>query len=134
MHVTVWTYPWDVARLGAATVVDDLRRHGADGIDLAATYHPISALSPRGDHVGGFFSPRGAVFFPARTERYGRIRPSVWPDAEVTGAWPAVAEQVTKADLELNAWTIGLFQPWMAQDYPHAARVYATGDRLDAGV
>src|SRR3954452_10026707 len=77
MHVTVWTYPWDVARLGAATVVDDLRRQGADGIDLAATYHPISALSPRGDHVQGFFSPRGGVFFPARPERYGRIRPTV---------------------------------------------------------
>src|SRR4051812_37502396 len=134
MHVTVWTYPWDVARLGAATVVDDLLRQGADGIDLAATYHPISALSPRGDHVQGFFSPRGGVFFPARPERYGRIRPSVWPDQAVTDAWPAIAERAAEGGLELNAWTIGLFQPWMAQDYPHVARVYPSGERVDAGV
>jgi hypothetical protein len=133
-HYTVWTYPWDVARIGVDTVLGEIAEHGLHGIDLAATYHPISALSPRGDAVGGFFCPRGAVFFPARPARYGRVKPHVWPDGDVVAAWGAVAERLDAHGLELNAWTIGLFQPWIAQDYPETARVYADGTRLDAGV
>ena len=132
--MTCWTYPWDVARLGADAVLGDLGDQGFAGVDLAATYHPISVLSPRGPHLAGFFSPSGAVHFPARVERYGRIKPHVWGDATVTGAWTAAAGLIDGYGLELNAWTIGLFQPWMAQQHPHVARTYATGERVDAGV
>ncbi|HEV8296813.1 MAG TPA: hypothetical protein VGQ20_05950 [Acidimicrobiales bacterium] len=134
MRLTVWTYPWDVARLGADTVLGDLAARGLQGIDLAATYHPISALSPRGETVRGFFCPSGAVFFPARAGRYGRVRPQVWPDRDIVDAWAQVASRVGDHGLELNAWTIVLFQPWLAQAYPDLARVYATGNRLDSGV
>jgi hypothetical protein len=133
-HYTVWTYPWDVARLGVDAVLAEIADHGLHGIDLAATYHPISALSPRGDTVGAFFCPRGAVFFPARAARYGRVKPHVWPDRDVVTAWTDVAEHLDAHGLELNAWTIGLFQPWIAQDYPETARVYSDGTRLDAGI
>lgn len=133
-HYTVWTYPWDVARLGVDAVLAEIAGHGLHGIDLAATYHPISALSPRGDAVGGFFCPRGSVFFPARAARYGRVKPHVWPDRDVVAAWTDVAERLDTHGLELNAWTIGLFQPWIAQDFPETARVYSDGTRLDAGI
>jgi hypothetical protein len=133
-HYTVWTYPWDVARLGVDAVLGEIAEYGLHGIDLAATYHPISALSPRGDAVGGFFCPRGAVFFPARAARYGRVKPHVWRDRDVVAAWTDVAERLDAHGLELNAWTIGLFQPWIAQDYPETARVYSDGTRLDAGI
>jgi hypothetical protein len=132
-HLTVWTYPWDVARLGVDAVLADLSDHGIDGIDLAATYHPISAVSPR-EVIHGFFCPRGAVFFPARRDRYELVQPDVWPDADVVRAWHDVAARVDSYGLELNGWTIALFQPWIAQQYPETARVYATGARLDAGV
>jgi hypothetical protein len=133
-HYTVWTYPWDVARLGVDAVLGEIAELGLHGIDLAATYHPISALSPRGDSVAGFFCPRGAVFFPAREARYGRVKPHVWPDRDIVAAWTDVAERLDAHGLELNAWTIGLFQPWIAQDYPETARVYSDGTRLDAGI
>lgn len=134
MYLSAWTYPWDVARLGVDNVLGDLARHGITGIDLAATYHPISAVSPRGTHLTPFFSPSGAVFFPARRARYGRLAPQVWPDAHVVSAWPAVAEHVRARGLELHAWTICLFQPWLAQQHPDTARVVATGTVLDTGV
>ena len=134
MYLSTWTYPWDVARLGVDTVLADLARHGIAGIDLAATYHPISAVSPRGPHLTPFFSPAGAVFFPAQHARYARIMPHVWPDARVVGTWPAVAERLGTYGLELHAWTICLFQPWLAQQHPDTARVYATGEALDTGV
>jgi hypothetical protein len=49
-------------------------------------------------------------------------------------AWTDVAARLETYDLELDAWTIALFQPWIAQDYPETARVYASGARLDAGI
>jgi microcystin degradation protein MlrC len=36
-HYTVWTYPWDVARLGVDAVLAEIAGHGLHGIDLAAT-------------------------------------------------------------------------------------------------
>jgi hypothetical protein len=134
VYLSAWTYPWDVARLGVDAVLGDLAHHGVNGIDLAATYHPLSAISPRGEHLSIFFSPSGGVFFPARRDRYDRIEPYVWPDASVIDVWRAVAERLPEFGLELNAWTICLFQPWMAQRYPDIARVYATGTALDTGV
>ena len=134
MYLSAWTYPWDVARIGVDVVLADLARQGVGGIDLAATYHPISAISPRGAHLTPFFSPSGAVFFPARGARYARIQPQVWRDAAVVGTWPEISERIAAHGLELHAWTICLFQPWIAQRHPHTARVYVTGERLDTGV
>jgi hypothetical protein len=131
---STYLYPWDFARLGVSEVLDDLQSWSVQGVHLAANYHQISAVSPRGQDLRVFFAPRGGVFFPARAERYGRIRPSVWPDHEVSGVWREVARQVEARSMVLTAWTIAMFQPWMAQDYPFAARVSATGDRTDAGV
>jgi hypothetical protein len=87
MLVSASTYPWDVARLGVDAVIDDLLAHGIEMIDLASTYHPIDAFSPRD---GAFFtSPRGtfpsepsatAASCPPRRRppwaRRGRLSPS----------------------------------------------------------
>lgn len=130
IRTTAYAYPWDVARLGPAAVLDDLVSLGIGGIDLAATYHPIDALSPRapGGGVRLFTSPRGAVHFPARPERYGRIVPSLHPDPTVRAAWPAVAEASAARGLALNAWTVVLFQPWICDAHPDCARVLPSGD------
>lgn len=130
IRTTAYAYPWDVARLGADAVLDDLSALGMAGIDLAATYHPIDALSPRdpGGAARLFTSPRGAVHFPARPERYGRIVPSLHPDASVRAAWPAVAEAAAARELAVNAWTVVLFQPWICDAHPDCARVLPSGD------
>jgi hypothetical protein len=127
-------YPWDVAHLGVDAVLGDIRAVGLAGLDLASTYHPIATFSPRTSARRMMYSELGAVFFPARTARYGRIRPAVWPDTAVTGVWPKVNEAVARFGLELSAWTIALFQPWIAHEYPDCARVLPTGDRVFAGV
>ena len=87
MRLTTFVYPWDLARLGVERTLEQLVAEGFDGIHLASTYHPIDALSPRGGTVSLFTSARGAVHFPARAERYGRIRPSTSP-AAVCAVWP----------------------------------------------
>jgi hypothetical protein len=131
MLVSASTYPWDVARLGVDVVIDDLVARGIDMVDLAATYHPIDAFSPRD---GAFFtSSRGAVHVPIRAERYGRIVPAT-SSPDVCAAWPAVAERAKAAGLGLSAWTVTLFQPWIVDAHPDCARVLADGTALSTGV
>jgi len=132
MRVTTYAYPWDLARLGVDRVIRQMADEGIDVIDLAATYHPIDSLSPR-DGVRLFSNARGAVYFPARTERYGRIRPSTH-SAELCAVWPDVAKQAGALGLALNAWTVTLFQPWIRDAYPDCARVLPGGDCSGSGV
>jgi hypothetical protein len=106
---------------------------GIEAIDLAATYHPIDSLSPRGGMPRLFTDARGAVHFPARSDRYGRIRPSM-SSSEVCAAWPEVAAAATALGLGFNAWTVVLYQPWIVDAYPDCARVLASGDPIGAGV
>jgi hypothetical protein len=132
MHVSASAYPWDVARLGVERVLDDFVEQGIHAMDLAATYHPIEALSPReGTRV--YSSPRGAVHFPARPERYGRIQPLLSSE-ENCGTWPLVVERARAVGITVNAWTVTLFQPWICDAYPDAGRVLPSGDAAGTGV
>jgi hypothetical protein len=132
MRLTSYAYPWDLARLGVERTLQCMADDGIEAVDLAATYHPIDSMSPR-DGMRLFTDPRGAVYFPARAERYGRIKPFLH-SAEVCAAWPEAARHVKALGLGLNAWTITLFQPWIRDAYPDCARVLPGGDRSGSGV
>jgi hypothetical protein len=132
MRVATYAYPWDLEAIGVEASLRQMADLGIDAIDLAATYHPIDALSPRGAAARFFTSARGAVFFPARRERYGRIVPSLGP-AEVCAAWPEVVERAPALGIDVGAWVVTLFQPWIIDAHPDTARVFAGGDRSGSG-
>lgn len=132
MRLTSYAYPWDLARLGVERVLQGMADDGIDAIDLAATYHPIDSMSPR-DGMRLFTNARGAVYFPARAERYGAIKPALH-SAEICAVWPQAARQVDRLGLGLNAWTVTLFQPWIRDAHPDCARVLPGGDRSGSGV
>ena len=132
MRTTTYCYPWDLARLGVARTLGEVAGHGIDAIDLAANYHPIDALSPRGG-LNLFSDARGAVYFPAREGLYDRIRPSIH-SPEIARAWPEAANTAARIGLGLNSWTITLFQPWLRDAHPDCARVLPWGDRSGSGV
>lgn len=134
MRMQSWVYPWDVAASGVERTLARMRDAGLHGLDLASNYHPIATLSPRRGGRRIFYSDRGAVFFPARAERYGRIRPEIWPEQEVIDVWPQVARTIGRHGLRLNAWTICLFQPWIALRHPDCSRCTAEGDAVPATV
>jgi hypothetical protein len=132
-RLTTFAYPWDLARLGVERTLEGLVADGFDSIHLAATYHPIDAVSPRDGAVRLFTSARGAVHFPARRERYGRIEPST-SSPDICAAWPDVTARAASIGLDVVPWTIVLYQPWIADRYPDCARVLPSGDRIEAGV
>jgi hypothetical protein len=126
VRITTYTYPWDLARLGVEATLRRMADDGVQAVDLAAAYHPIDALSPR-NGVSLFSDGRGAVYFPARAERYGRIKPKLHSPS-VCAAWPEAARHAATLGLGLNAWTVMLFQPWIRDAYPDCARVLPSGD------
>jgi hypothetical protein len=130
MRTTTYLYPWDLARLGIEKTLNEIAEHGFQAIDLAANYHPIDSLSARGG-LNLFTDARGAVYFPARPDGYGRIKPKVHSAPSV---WPQAANEAARIGMGLNSWTITLFQPWIRDAYPDCARVLPWGDASGSGV
>ncbi len=128
-RLSVWAYPWDLADEGVDAALDWLCAHGFDAIDLCPNYHAISTFSPRNRRRPQFYSEQGAVYFPARAERYGRIEPSLHPEPEVLEVYRQVSEGAAARGMQLDAWVIGMFQPWLARAYPDTATENALGGR-----
>jgi hypothetical protein len=124
--LTMSAYPWDLARVGVDAVVGETEAAGMGAIELAANYHTMDVVSPRAG-VRAYSSPRGAVLFPARPSRYGRIQPH--PGApEEAGAWTELATTARERGLTVTAAVVALFQPWIVDAHPDCARVLPTGD------
>ena len=102
-----------------------MRDHGLDAVHLAATYHPIDSLSPR-DTAHVYTDTRGAVYFPARESRYGRITPHA-RSRELSAVWLETASLAASLGLDINAWIVTTFQPWIRDVYPDCARVFPGG-------
>jgi hypothetical protein len=134
VKISVAAYPWDVARLSPAAVLTELASLGIARLDLSATYHPIEAVSPRGDPVSLFSLDRGAVFFPADNARYQEITPRVWSDPTVLEVWTRLAELSPGYGIEVRPWVIALFQPWIADLYPACRRVLPSGQPVPGSV
>ncbi len=128
-RISVWTYPWDIADEGVGAALDWLQDAGFDAIELCPNYHAISTFSARNRKRSQFYSEQGAVYFPARVERYGRIKPKVFDEPEVLKAYGSASAELESRGMELNAWVIGMFQPWMARRYPDVAIENAFGHR-----
>lgn len=128
-RISVWAYPWDLADEGVAAALDWLGDAGFDAIELCPNYHAISTFAPRNLGRSIHYSEQGAVYFPVRAERYGRIEPRVFDEPEVLSAYAQAAEHAPSRGIQLNAWVIGMFQPWIARAYPDTAVENAFGAR-----
>jgi hypothetical protein len=127
-------YPWELADLGVETALDRMRDDGFGALELMSCYHPITLYTPGATGRRLMHTDEGGVFFPARPERYGRIRPLLPKDPELLSVWPRAAEAAGSRGLDLNSWTVALYQPWIAFRYPETARVTPEGHLNQAGV
>ena len=83
LHLSVWTYPWDVAEQGILPVVEEVRGLGLNTVSLATSYHAGRFVQPRGKRRKSYFPEDGTVYF--------RPSPTLWADAVIQ---PKVAAQV----------------------------------------
>jgi hypothetical protein len=130
VQVSALTYPWDLADMGVEAGLGRLREIGFEAVELTTTYHSVATFTPgaRGRRLMSL--TEGAVFFPARPERYGSLAPRLWPEPEVQRVWPAAAELAAELGLALRAWLVACYLPWLVRDHPEVGRVLATGERL----
>ncbi|MCW1752116.1 hypothetical protein [Rhizobium acaciae] len=97
MHLSMWTYPWDIQDQGLAALAADLRgRAGLTTVSLATSYHAGRFLQPR--------SPQQKAYFPEDGTVYFRPDESLWQDKLIR---PLMAGNVTERGDMLEALTKG---------------------------
>ncbi|RXT19764.1 hypothetical protein B5P46_26085 [Rhizobium leguminosarum] len=127
MHLSMWTYPWDIQDQGLAALAADLRdRAGLTTVSLAASYHAGRFLQPR--------SPQQKAYFPEDGTVYFRPDESLWQDKLIR---PLMAENVTErgdmldalvrardaTGLKVSCWTVCLHNSRLGMLHPdHVTR------------
>ncbi|OOO20104.1 hypothetical protein EFR00_01185 [Rhizobium sophoriradicis] len=95
MHLSMWTYPWDIQDQGLDAIAAEFRnRAGLNTISMAASYHAGRFLQPR--------SPQQKAYFPEDGTVYFRPDESLWQDKLIQ---PLMARNVTERGDVLEALT-----------------------------
>ena len=133
MHLSMWTYPWDVQDLSLDRTFADLRdRASLNTISLATSYHAGRFLQPRSPRRKAYFPEDGTIYFeptPARwTDR--TIQPLV--AGVVREGGDVLAELVRRRDagngLRVSCWTVCLHNTRLGMLHPEAVTRNAFGD------
>ncbi|MBB2717748.1 UNVERIFIED_ORG: hypothetical protein GGD48_002994 [Rhizobium etli] len=95
MHLSMWTYPWDIQDQGLDAIAAEFRnRAGLNTISMATSYHAGRFLQPR--------SPQQKTYFPEDGTVYFRPDESLWQDKTIQ---PLMARNVTERGDMLEALT-----------------------------
>ncbi|MGZ2383366.1 MULTISPECIES: hypothetical protein [Rhizobium] len=127
MHLSMWTYPWDIQDQGLAALAAELRgRAGLNTVSLATSYHAGRFLQPR--------SPQQKAYFPEDGTVYFRPDESLWLDKLIR---PLMAGNVTErgdmletlvqgreaTGLKVSCWTVCLHNSRLGMLHPdHVTR------------
>ena len=112
--------------LGVETVLERVRPVGINTITLAASYHAGKFVRPHGRSGKVYFPQDGTVYFKARPERYGHIRPLVNPLVEEFDAFALLHKHAP--DLERCAWVVCLHNTPLGMQHPDLNSRNAFGD------
>ncbi|TAV43044.1 hypothetical protein ELI30_31650 (plasmid) [Rhizobium leguminosarum] len=127
MHLSMWTYPWDIQDQGLAALAADLcDRAGLTTVSLATSYHAGRFLQPR--------SPRQKAYFPEDGTVYFRPDESLWRDkliqplmamnvAERGDMLEALVKGREATGLKVSCWTVCLHNSRLGMLHPdHVTR------------
>jgi len=126
MYQGLYTYAWDLADEGLETALGRIRPLGINTITLAASYHAGKFLRPHGASGKVYFPKDGTVYFKARAERYGHIKPLVNPLVEEFDAFALLAREAP--DLGRVAWVVCCHNTPLGQQHPEFTTRNAFGD------
>ncbi len=132
MHLSMWTYPWDVQDLTIDRVIADLgTRASLDTISLATSYHAGRFLQPRSPKRKSYFPEDGTIYFVPTPGRWTdhAIRPQV--AQVVTESGDVLGDLVRRRDaggLRVSCWTVCLHNTRLGLLHPEAVTRNAFGD------
>ena len=107
-------------------MLERVRRAGINTITLAASYHAGKFVRPHGRTGKVYFPKDGTVYFKARPERYGHIKPLVNPLVEEFDGFAELQEAAP--DLERCAWVVCLHNTPLGMQHPELTSRNAFGD------
>lgn len=122
---SIYAYPWDVAELDEAELIDFVTAAGLNTVTLAGSYHAGKFLRPHGRGGRVFFPEDGRTFFRFRPERYGSIRPIA---SQLTERDDVMGRLSRNSQLAVEAWMVLLHNTPLGQQYPNAVVRNAFGD------
>jgi hypothetical protein len=126
MYKGLYTYAWDLADEGLEVALGRIRPTGINTITLAASYHAGKFLRPHGASGKVYFPTDGTVYFRARPERYGHIKPLVNPLVARFDAFERLAKDAP--DVQRVAWVVCCHNTPLGQQYPEFTSRNAFGD------
>jgi hypothetical protein len=132
MHLSMWTYPWDVQDIGFDDTIRDLREKAAlNTISLATSYHAGRFLQPRSPKRKAYFPEDGTVYFQPTSGRWEGlvIQPKV-ADVVAKGG-DVLGELIRRRDadgMRVSCWTVCLHNTRLGMLHPGAVTRNAFGD------
>ncbi|WP_176086844.1 hypothetical protein [Martelella sp. HB161492] len=128
MHLSMWTYPWDIQDQGLERSFSDLAgRAGLNTISLAASYHAGRFLQPRSPHQKAYFPQDGTVYFrpDERLWQMKTIRPLMADNVAERGDMLAALTAARDAGdgMKVSCWTVCLHNTRLGMLHPeHVTR------------
>jgi hypothetical protein len=125
-YKAIYAYPWDVAEAGRDAALDRFAGLGLDTVTIAGAYHAGKFLRPHGRRGKVYFPQDGTVYFSARPERYGEIKPL--PNAMLADG-DQLRDLCGQSRLAVNVWLVLLHNTALGARHPEATVANAFGDR-----
>jgi hypothetical protein len=122
MHLSMWTYPWDIQDQGLETLSADLAgRAGLNTVSMATSYHAGRFLQPRSPARKAYFPEDGTVYFrPDEKLWQGKaIRPLMAQSvAERGDMLAALTKARAETGLKVSCWTVCLHNTRLGMLHP----------------
>jgi hypothetical protein len=127
MHLSMWTYPWDIQDQTIAGTFGDLRdRAGLNTVSLATSYHAGRFLQPRSPGQKAYFPEDGTVYFTPDEQLWEDkvIRPLRARNvAERGDMLRALVDQRSSSGMKVSCWTVCLHNTRLGMLHPeHVTR------------
>jgi hypothetical protein len=127
MHLSMWTYPWDIQDQGLEALSADLGgRAGLNTVSIATSYHAGRFLQPRSPQQKAYFPEDGTVYFcPDETLWQGKtIRPLMAENVAARGDMlEALVNARATTGLKVSCWTVCLHNSRLGALHPeHVTR------------
>jgi hypothetical protein len=131
MHLSMWSYPWDLEDLGVELAVGELGDVARlNTISLATSYHAGRFLQPRSPVRKAYFPEDGTIYFEPDASRWSGL--AMAPEvASIVGRRDILRELVARRDaggMAVSCWTVCLHNTRLGMAHPGAVTRNAFGD------
>lgn len=125
-YKAIYAYPWDIVEAGRDVALGRFAALGLDTVTLAGAYHAGKFLRPHGKRGKVYFPEDGTVYFRARPERYGAIKPLA---NSMLSEGDPLRDLCEQTRLGVNVWLVLLHNSALGQRHLKSTVANAFGDR-----